>query len=52
MRNNFVNYFEWPVVQMSFERLLIRNSGGLPVHWSITIYATLKEGVMGNIYVK
>ena len=37
---------------MSFKRFLFWNSGGLPVQWSGTIYAILKEGVMGNIQVK
>ena len=37
-----------PVVQkMSFF-----SSGGPPVKWSGTIYAILKEGIMGNIHVK
>ena len=37
---------------MSFERFLIWSSGGPPVWWSRTIYAILKEGIMGNIHVK
>ena len=37
---------------MSFKRFLIRSSGGPPVLWSRTIYANLKEGIMGNIRVK
>ena len=37
---------------MSFKRFLIWNSGGLPVEWSETSYAILKEGVIGNIHVK
>ena len=37
---------------MSFKRFLIWSSGGPPVQWSRTIYATLKEGIMGNIHVK
>ena len=42
-----------PVVQeeMSFKRFLIWSSGGPPVQWSGTIYAILKEGIMGNIHV-
>ena len=37
---------------MSFERFLIWNYGGSPVRWSETIYAILKEGILGNIHVK
>ena len=37
---------------MSFKRLPIWRSGGPPVQWSGTIYAILKEGIMGNIHVK
>ena len=37
---------------MSFKRFLIWSSGNPPVQWSRTIYAILKEGVMGNIHVK
>ena len=37
---------------MSFERFLIWSSGSPPVSWSRTIYAILKEGIMGNIHVK
>ena len=29
-----------------------RISGDLPVQWSKSNYATLKEGIIGNIYVK
>ena len=29
-----------------------RISGDLPVQWSKSNYATLKEGTIGNIYVK
>ena len=36
---------------MPFKRFLILNSGDPPVQWSRTIYAILKEGSMGNIYV-
>ena len=49
------NYFEFgPVVQeeMPFKRLLIWSSSGPPVQWSGTIYAILKEGIIGNIHVK
>ena len=35
-----------------FKRFLIWSSGGPPVQWSGTIYAILKEGIMGNIRVK
>ena len=43
-----------PVVQeeMVFKRFLIWSSGSPPVQWSGTIYAILKEGIMGNIHVK
>ena len=42
-----------PVVQkMSFKRFHFLSSGGPPVQWSRTIYAILKEGIMGNIHVK
>ena len=37
---------------MLFKRFLIWSSGGPRVHWSGTIYAILKEGIMGNIHVK
>ena len=30
----------------------IRSSGGPHVQWSGTIYASLKEGIMGNFHVK
>ena len=43
-----------PVVQeeISFKIFLIWSSGGSPVQWSETIYAILKEGIMGYIHVK
>ena len=37
---------------MLFKIVLILRSGGPPVRWSGTIYAILKEGIMGNIHVK
>ena len=37
---------------MSFKRLLIWSSVDPPVEKSGTIYAILKEGIMGNIHVK
>ena len=37
---------------MPFRRFLIWSSGGHPVQWDETIYAILKEGIMGNIHVK
>ena len=37
---------------MLFKRFLIWSSGSPPVMCSITIYAILKEGIMGNIHVK
>ena len=38
--------------QMLFKRFLICSSGGSPLRWSRTIYAILKEGIIGNIHVK
>ena len=35
--------------EMLFIRFLIWSSGGPPVQWSGTIYAILKEGILGNI---
>ena len=37
---------------MLFQIFLIWSSGNPPVQWSETIYAILKEGIMGNIHVK
>ena len=37
---------------MSFKRFLIWSCGGLPVRWSGTVYAIMKEGIMGNIHMK
>ena len=37
---------------MSFKRFRIWSSNGPRVQWSGTIYAILKEGIMGNIHVK
>ena len=37
---------------MSFKRFLIWSSGDSPVQWGGTIYAILKEGIMGNIHGK
>ena len=37
---------------MLFKRFVILSSGGPPVRWSVTIYAILKEGIIGNIHVK
>ena len=37
---------------MSFKRFLIWSSCRPPVSWSGTIYAILKEGIMGNFHVK
>ena len=37
---------------MLFNRFIIWSSGGPPVRWSETIYAILKEGIIGNIHVK
>ena len=56
MRNNSVKlFFEFvSVVQedLLFKRFLIWCSGSPPVWCSGTIYAILKEGIMGNIRVK
>ena len=38
--------------RMSFKRFLIWSSGDPPVQWSETIYAILKEGILGYIHVK
>ena len=35
-----------------FKKILIWSFGGPPVWWSKTIYAILKEGIIGNICVK
>ena len=40
------------MIQMSFKIFLIWSSGGPPARRSGTIYAILKEGIMGNIHVK
>ena len=45
-----LNLGEW--VRRFFKRFLIWSSGGPPVWWSMTIYAILKEGIIGNIDVK
>ena len=37
---------------LAFERFLILSSGRTPIRWSRFIYAILKEGIIGNIYVK
>ena len=37
---------------MSFKIFLIWSSGRPRVHWSETIYAILKEGIMRNMHVK
>ena len=37
---------------MSFKKILIWSSGDHSVQWRGTIYAILKEGIMGNIHVK
>ena len=46
-------FFIGPVGQeMSFKIFLILSSGSPPVKWSGSIYAILKEGIIGNIHVK
>ena len=56
MRNNSMNLFQiWASGSggdVFFKRFLIWCSGGPHVQWSGTIYAILKEGIMGNIQVK
>ena len=37
------------VQEILFKRFLIWSSGGLPAQWFGTIYAILKEVIMGNI---
>ena len=37
---------------MSFKRFLIWSSYSPRVQWTETIYATLKEGIIGNIHVE
>ena len=37
---------------MLFKRFLIWSSGSPPVRWSKSIYAILKEDIMGNIHGK
>ena len=34
------------------QKISFLSSGSPPVQWSGTIYAILKEGIMGNIHVK
>ena len=38
--------------QMLLKRFLIWSFGGPHVRWSETIYAILKEGIIGNIHVQ
>ena len=48
------NYFEFEQVveeERSFKRFLIWSSCSLPVLWSKTICAILKEGIMRNTHV-
>ena len=49
-----MNYFNFgPAVQeMLFKIFLILSSGRPSVQWSGTIYAILKECIMGNIHVE
>ena len=44
----------WSVVEekMPLNRFLVWSSGSPPVWCSLTIYAILKEGIMGNIHEK
>ena len=49
----FCNHYEFgSVVKMSCKRFLIWSFDDPPVQWSQTIYAVLKEGIIGNIHVK
>ena len=55
MRDNSVKLFEFGSVvqeEMAFKRFFIWSSGVFPDRWSRTIYAILKEGIMGNIHMK
>ena len=54
MRNNSVIFLEFGSVvkEMLFERFLIWSSSSPPVWCSRTIYAILKDGIMGNIHGK
>ena len=47
---NFIFEFGLVVQEMSFKRFLIWSSSGPLVRWSRTIYAILKEGIMGHIH--
>ena len=48
-----MKFFEFgSVFQMSFKRFLIWSFGSPPVWCSRTIYAILKDGIMGNIHAK
>ena len=54
-RNKSFNLFEFGTVvqeEMSFKSFRIWSSGDPPIQGSKTIYAILKEGIMGNSYVK
>ena len=54
MRSISVNLFKLGSVvdeEMSFKSFIFWSSGGPPIQWSKTIYAMLKEGIMGNILV-
>ena len=51
----FCDFFEFGSVvqeEMSIKIFLIWSSGDPRVRWNVTIYAILKEGIMGNIQVK
>ena len=54
MRNNSVDFFEFGSVvqEMSIKKFLIWSFGSRPVWCSRTIYAILKDGIMGNIHLK
>ena len=47
----YLNLGQW-FRSRCLKRFLIWSSGNPPVQWRGTIYAVLKEGMMGNIHVK
>ena len=46
------NLGQWFRRRCCLKIFLIWSSGGPPIQCSRTIYALLKEGIMGNIYLK
>ena len=47
-----LNLDQWFRRKCYLKVFFIWSSGDLPVQWSKTIYAILKEGIIGNIHVK